>query len=69
MSTVLWGKRKGDVQYNSRDYWRRNIPIGAATVTVADRGLFDVGDIVGLLSTGYAVVGIEGYVLGLQART
>lgn len=30
MSTVLWGGRRGDTQYGSRDYWTTHIPIDPA---------------------------------------
>lgn len=55
MRTVLWGRRRGDVQYNSRAYWRRNIPIGAMTVT-CDVRYFDPWDIIELVG-GYRPTG------------
>lgn len=41
---VLWGARRGDVQYGSRDFWRRNLRIGLPVIVV-DRAVFDVGDL------------------------
>lgn len=45
MSTVLWGRRRGDLQYNSRDYWRQTIPIDPAVVVLLleSTSYFDVG--------------------------
>ena len=44
MSTVLWGGRRGDVYYGSRDYWRRNCHIGHMRMTLQTAAYFDVGD-------------------------
>lgn len=77
MSTVLWGGRRGDVHYNSRGYWRRNIPIDPAVsrVAVECSHYFDVGVAVESrhefsLETGSPVVhviaGIEGGTLGVR---
>lgn len=41
--TVLWGARRGDVQYASRDFWRNNLPFGVPTITVDTPHYFDVG--------------------------
>jgi hypothetical protein len=58
---VLWGKRRGDVQYGSRDFWRRNLPVGDLVLTV-DRAVFDVGDLFLIDRTAetFCVTGIEG---------
>lgn len=66
MSTVLWGARRGDVQYNSRAYWRRNIPIGAAHMAVASAVYFDVGDSIAMGDDKMRVVGLERDVLGVE---
>lgn len=70
-STVLWGKRRGDVQYGSRDYWRRNIPTGAQALEVSSTAFYAPGDLVLVhadKSMGYLrVVGIEpGRRLGVE---
>ena len=75
MSTVLWGRRRGDVQYGSRDYWRRNIPIrpDVQRVAVASSAYFDVGDpVVFVGGSGFElvadVVGLEGGEMGVRRR-
>jgi hypothetical protein len=65
---VLWGKRRGDVQYNSREFWRRNIPIGAERLPVARALHFDVGAIIAVGNESLRVVGIEDDVLGIARR-
>lgn len=40
---VLWGARRGDIQFGSRDDWRRHIPVGAQRMTVEAPGYWDVG--------------------------
>jgi hypothetical protein len=68
-AAVLWGDRRGDVHYNSRDFWRRNIPIdpNVARVMVAGIAYFDVGDVVEVGSSDlFAVAGLEGDALGLR---
>lgn len=82
MSTVLWGRRRGDVIYASRDFWRRNIPIGDARLTVASPAYFDVGEtfevvsgkrsgsffaVGGSASPIMVVTGKEGAELGVRA--
>ena len=72
--TVLWGKRREDVQYGSRAYWRTRIPIdpGVSKVTV-NRSTFDVGDLI-CIAPGTDrewvcnVRGMEGNVLGVAER-
>lgn len=73
MATVLWGARRGDVQYGSRDFWRRNIPIGAPRLRVSWAQHFDVGMYVDITSWGRGdrdvllrVVGKEGDELGVR---
>lgn len=46
MSVVLWGARRGDVQYASRAFWRLNLRIGLPTIDVGAPAYFDVGDAV-----------------------
>ena len=74
MATVLWGRRRGDVQYGSRAYWRRNIPIrpGVQRLAVSSTAYFDVGDalmVYGPLGNpDYAwIEGIEGGSLGVRS--
>lgn len=66
---VLWGRRKGDVQYASRDFWRRNIPIGDDRLTVSAAQFFDVGDVVDIVGAELGmlrITGIEGTALGVR---
>lgn len=71
MSTVLWGARNGDVQYASRDFWRRTIPFGATTLQTAIRPctLFDVGlriKVVGAVEREGVILGFEGDRMGVR---
>jgi hypothetical protein len=76
VATVLWGKRRGDVQYGSRDYWRRRIPIRPDVLRVAvnSTAYFDVGDpVVFTNSAGSGelvadVLGLEGAEVGVRYR-
>lgn len=60
MATVLWGARSGDVQYASREFWRRNIPIDPRVrrLGVESADAFDVGCLVDVFA-GRRIVGIE----------
>ena len=51
MATVLWGRRRGDVQYGSRAYWRTRIPIGAQTIAT-DVSYWEPYDVVELVGPG-----------------
>jgi hypothetical protein len=66
MSTVLWGARRGDVQFGSRDDWRRHIPIGDSRLTVDTANYFDVGDVVMVGARVLRVSGMEPSVLGVR---
>lgn len=66
MRTVLWGRRRGELQYNSRDYWRRNIPIGAVVMRVGSVHYFDVGDMVACDGQLAWVVGMAPRHLGVR---
>ena len=59
--TVLWGARRGDVIYGSREFWRRDLPIGDEVLTV-DRAVFDVGDffLIDRTAETFRVTGVEG---------
>lgn len=63
--TVLWGGRRGDVQYGSRDYWMTRIPIGAASISVAHPALFCPGDVISVGGESVRVVGREDRTLGV----
>lgn len=69
MNTVLWGGRKGDLHYPSREFWRRNIPIDpkVAHLTLASVAYMDVGMVIDITTDGRSrqIVGIEGLVLGV----
>lgn len=75
MSTVLWGGRRGDVQYGSRDYWRKTIPIDPAVQVIAmhSSAYFDVGDLIDIMvSRAFHDPGQRGYepwrVVGFDGR-
>jgi hypothetical protein len=65
VATVLWGKRRGDVQYGSRAYWMRRIPIGARTMQVWGSAYFAPGDLIQTTSGILRVVGCEPDRLGV----
>jgi hypothetical protein len=44
MGTVLWGARRGDVQYGSEAYWNTHLPTGVPTITVDTAAFWRVGD-------------------------
>jgi hypothetical protein len=81
--TVLWGARRGDVQYGSRDWRRRNIPIGARIMHVNSTAYFDVGDLLDIVGRAARthtevlhggpfvgrVVGLEPGRLGIEEET
>lgn len=76
MSTVLWGKRPGDIQYASREYWRHNIPIDPAIrrVTVdgcwfEDSGVYiEIGGpfVAAVGNELHTIAGREGQELGMR---
>lgn len=77
MSTVLWGARKGDIYYNSRAFWRRNIPIDPAVVhvVVGSTAFFEPWACVEIIHSleridppiVYRIAGIEANTLGCVA--
>jgi hypothetical protein len=74
VSTVLWGGRRGDVQFGSLDDWRRNVPIGCPTIVVDSPRYFDVGNLLEGRSRPdrdvvMRVVGIRGDELGVREVT
>lgn len=67
---VVWGKRRGDVTYNSRDYWRGHLPVKSlAEVVLLNTAYFDVGDIASLAGGLFKIVGIQGSVVALGQAT
>jgi hypothetical protein len=76
---VLWGARRGDVQFGSRQDWRTHIPIGAPRVEVNSAAFFDVGSRFVLVGRGtpgevfagglFEVVGLEGNKMGVKRLT
>lgn len=66
MSLVLWGRRKGDVQFGSLQDWRTHIPVGATRVQLQSAAFFDVGEVLEVQPGGAVmrVAGIEGDTIG-----
>jgi hypothetical protein len=63
--TVLWGRRRGEIQFGSLDDWRRHIPVGAEVLVVESTAYFDVGDYVEPSAVGASTV--VGWVVGIEA--
>lgn len=70
MSTVLWGGRRGDVQYGGREWRRRNIPVGDGRITVVSARYFDVGMLLAIGANGSmaVVTGLEHDTLGVKEQ-
>jgi hypothetical protein len=77
VSLVLWGGRRGDVQYASREFWRRNLRVGVPTIEVDTAAWVDVGVVLHLPRplNGYArdvyyvVDSMDGYRLAVLEKT
>lgn len=70
MAVVLWGGRRGDVQFGSRAWRRSRIPIGAETIDLASSAWFDVGTTMMAPavpgSPVFRVIGVEGNTVGVE---